>query len=278
MTRHSLFAALPRRGRVIAAVLGSAVAGHVALGVLAGGAALTAFRVAAAPEPVFPAPARPVAPVVSPRWSTEPVRDNAGEAKTVIAALGPLRDRTVADIGAGEGYYEPHLARAVGPHGRVVAEDIDAATVAKLARRVRPLRNVTTLLGQPDNVALAPASVDVVLMVHMYHEITQPYALLWRLRRSLKGRWARRDRRRRPADRRPRGRRRRCSPANSARSAMPGRANARSAKGRISPCSNPARCQRRLPSAADAGGARRLPLTNDLRAPATGDCTSKQKA
>ena len=137
-------------------------------------------------EPVFPAPARPVAPIVSPRWSTEHARDNSGEAKTVIAALGPLAGRTVADIGAGEGYYEPHLARAVGPRGHVVAEDIDAATVAKLARRVRPLRNVSALLGRPDDVALAPASIDVVLMVHMYHEITQPYALLWRLRRSLK--------------------------------------------------------------------------------------------
>ena len=175
------------RGRIIATLLGSAVTGHLVVGVLAGGAALTGIRLAAAtPEPVFPAPARPVAPVVSPRWSTERARDNAGEAKTVIAALGPLRDRTVADIGAGEGYYEPHLARAVGPHGRVVAEDIDAATVARLAHRVRPLRNVTTLLGRPDDVALAPASIDVVLMVHMYHEITQPYALLWRLRRSLK--------------------------------------------------------------------------------------------
>ena len=137
-------------------------------------------------EPIFPAPARPVAPIVSPRWSTEHARDNAGEAKTVIAALEPLKGRTVADIGAGEGYYEPHLAHAVGPRGRVVAEDIDAATVATLARRVRPLKNVTALLGRPDDVALAPASIDVVLMVHMYHEITQPYALLWRLRRSLK--------------------------------------------------------------------------------------------
>ncbi len=137
-------------------------------------------------EPVFPSPARPVAPVVSPRWSSEDVRDNAGEAKTVIAAVGPLAGRTVADVGAGEGYYEPHLARAVGPHGRVVAEDIDAATVAKLTRRVRPYRNVRALLGRPDDVGLAPGSVDLVLMVHMYHEITQPYALLWRLRRSLK--------------------------------------------------------------------------------------------
>ncbi len=139
-----------------------------------------------AKEPVFPAPARPVAPVVSPRWSTEDARDNAGEAKTVLGALGPLAGRSVADIGAGEGYYERPLSRAVGPRGHIVAEDIDAATVAKLTRRVRPLGNVTALLGKPDDVALPPGSIDLVVMVHMYHEITQPYALLWRLRRSLK--------------------------------------------------------------------------------------------
>ncbi len=150
--------------------------------------AAAAFPAAAAPagEPVFPVPARPVAPIVSDRWSNEAARNDAGEARSVIAALGPLAGRTVADIGAGEGYYEPPLSRAVGPHGRVVAEDIDPATVARLARRVRRYRNVATLLGRPDAVPLDANSVDVVLMVHMYHEITQPYALLWRLRRSLK--------------------------------------------------------------------------------------------
>ncbi len=137
-------------------------------------------------EPVFPAPARPVAPIVSPRWSNERARNDAGEARMVIAAIGPLTGRTVADIGAGEGYYEPPLARAVGPRGHIIAEDIDADTVARLRSRVRRLHNVTALLGKPDDVALAPGSVDVVLMVHMYHEITQPYALLWRLRASLK--------------------------------------------------------------------------------------------
>jgi predicted methyltransferase len=138
------------------------------------------------PEPSFPALSRPVAPIVSPRWSTEDEREHLGEAGKVIAVLGDLTGKTVADVGAGEGYYEPHLSRAVGPTGRVIAEDIDEATVAKLARRVKPLHNVTTTLGRADNVGLARSSTDVVLMVHMYHEITQPFALLWRVRAGLK--------------------------------------------------------------------------------------------
>lgn len=162
----------------------------VALGLIAIAAATTAVvggpHGASPPEPRFPAPDRPVAAIVSPRWSTEDEREHVGEAAKVIGALGDLTGKTVADVGAGEGYYEPRLSRAVGPAGRVIAEDIDADTVAKLTRRVRAFRNVTTSLGRADNVGLAPSSTDVVLMVHMYHEITQPYALLWRVRASLK--------------------------------------------------------------------------------------------
>jgi SAM-dependent methyltransferase len=182
------------RRRAIVALLTSAAAAHLVAAVLVGGSALTAIRawagphgrVAAAHEPSFPTPDRPVAPTVSPRWSTEDAREHRGEADKVIAALGNLTGKTVADVGAGEGYYEPHLSRAVGGTGRVIAEDIDAKTVAKLARRVRGLHNVTATLGRADNVGLARSSADVVLMVHMYHEITQPFALLWRVRASLR--------------------------------------------------------------------------------------------
>ncbi|MGI4878809.1 MAG: methyltransferase domain-containing protein [Janthinobacterium lividum] len=161
----------------------SAFAAGLLVASAAGGHAVS-YRMAT--EPVFPAPARPVAPVVSPRWSTEDARDAVGEADKVVAALGPLAGRTVADIGAGDGYYEGHLARAVGTSGSVVAEDIDPATVAGLAQRVAPMKNVRAALGRPDDARLPDAAIDVVLMVHMYHEIAQPYALLWRLRASLR--------------------------------------------------------------------------------------------
>lgn len=174
-------------------VLSSAVGGHVVAAVLIAGSGLTAAGAfagshgkAVTHEPSFPVPARPVAPIVSPRWSTEDEREHIGEADKVIAALGSLKGLTVADVGAGEGYYEPHLSRAVGRNGRVVAEDIDAATVTKLARRVAPLGNVRTLLGRADNAGLPVDSTDVALMVHMYHEIAQPYAMLWRLRAGLR--------------------------------------------------------------------------------------------
>lgn len=136
----------------------------------------------------FPAPQRAVAAIVSPRWATEDERDRAGEADRVIAALGIGRGMTVADIGAGEGYYEPHLSKAVGPTGTVIAQDIVPETLAVLARRVDAAKwhNVMVARGQAHDPRLPPRSVDVALLVHMYHEIDAPFALLWNLRAALK--------------------------------------------------------------------------------------------
>ena len=94
----------------------------------------------------------------------------------------------VADIGAGEGYYTVRLAPLVGPRGRVLAEDIIPATRDRLAQRVQRenLDNVAVRLGLPDDPKLPAKSFDRVFLVHMYHEVTSPYAFLWHLREGLK--------------------------------------------------------------------------------------------
>jgi SAM-dependent methyltransferase len=136
----------------------------------------------------FPTPDRPVAPIVSPRWSTEDARDGAGEAAAVMAKGGIAPGMTVADIGAGEGYYTIRLAAKVGKTGRVLAEDIMPATRDTLADRVarERLDNVSVRLGEASDPKLPADSFDRVLMVHMYHEIEQPYEFLWNLRPSLR--------------------------------------------------------------------------------------------
>src|SRR5690606_5980160 len=95
---------------------------------------------------------------------------------------------TVADIGAGEGYYTVRLAEQVGARGRVLAQDINSGALQRLGSRVERERidNVSIKLGAEDDPHLPPNSFDRVLMVHMYHEITEPYAFLWRLRPALK--------------------------------------------------------------------------------------------
>ncbi len=136
----------------------------------------------------FPPPYRPVASIVSPRFSNEDARDKLGEAETVMRLAGITRGMSVADIGAGEGYYTIRLSPLVGPTGRVLAQDIIADTRDKLAQRVERERldNVAVRLGMPNNPQLPAASFDRVLMIHMYHEIEQPAEFLWHLRESIK--------------------------------------------------------------------------------------------
>ncbi|HEU0066851.1 MAG TPA: methyltransferase domain-containing protein [Sphingomonas sp.] len=136
----------------------------------------------------FPAADRPVAGIVSPRWSTEEARDRVREAEQVMDGARIRPGMTVADIGAGEGYYTVRLAQRVGRRGRVLAEDIVAGVRDTLATRVARdrLDNVSVRLGEADDPKLPANSFDRVMMVHMYHEIAQPYAFLWRLRPSLK--------------------------------------------------------------------------------------------
>jgi SAM-dependent methyltransferase len=136
----------------------------------------------------FPDPARPVAPIVSPRYSNEDARDSVGEADTVMQLAEIQPGMFVADIGAGEGYYTVRLAPLVGEEGRVLAEDIVPETRDELARRVNRenLQNVAVRLGEPNDPKLPAGSFDRIFMIHMYHEIERPSEFLWNLWSALK--------------------------------------------------------------------------------------------
>jgi ubiquinone/menaquinone biosynthesis C-methylase UbiE len=131
----------------------------------------------------FPRPSRPVVRVVANEFSNEDDRDERGEAKVVMDLADIRPGMTVADIGAGEGYYTVRLAERVGPEGRVLAQDISREALERLGRRVERerLENISIKLGQPDDPQLPPDSFDRIFMVHMYHEVSEPYAFLWRL-------------------------------------------------------------------------------------------------
>ena len=143
----------------------------------------------AAPEQSrFPKAGRDVAPIVGESFSTEDARDRLGEAEEVMRLAEIAPGMSVADIGAGEGYYTVRLAPIVGRRGRVLAEDIVPQTRDRLAQRVQRegLENVAVKLGTPADPMLPPGSFDRIFLVHMYHEVTEPYEFLWNLRGGLK--------------------------------------------------------------------------------------------
>jgi SAM-dependent methyltransferase len=135
----------------------------------------------------FPAPDRPVAPIISPAYSNERTRDQRGEAERVLNRLGVRAPMRVADIGAGDGYYTVRLARRLGPEATIYAEDVNADYVKRLeARLVREkVAGVQLVKGEPGDPKLPPASVDLAILAHMYHEIENPYEFLSRLRPAL---------------------------------------------------------------------------------------------
>ena len=103
-----------------------------------------------------------------------------------LAGIAP--GTSVADIGAGEGYYTVRLSERVGDQGRVLANDIDADALRRLGDRVERERldNVSIVNGLPDDPRLPAASFDRIFLVHMYHEVSEPYAFLWRMRPALR--------------------------------------------------------------------------------------------
>lgn len=102
-------------------------------------------------------------------------------------ALGIADGATVADLGAGGGWFTVRLARRVGPAGIVYAEDIQPQMIQSIRRRVERegLTNVRTVHGTPTDPRLPAGSVDAVLMVETYSEIEDPVALLRNIMRAL---------------------------------------------------------------------------------------------
>jgi predicted methyltransferase len=140
------------------------------------------------PAVAFPKPDRPVADIISPIWHDEKERDAAGEPRQLVHRLGIKSGMAVADIGAGSGYNVVRLSPIVGPRGRIIAQDVVPEYLRGLRRRVHDLgvQNVVISLGAPHDPRLPPGSLDIAILVHMYHEIAQPFGLLYNLVPALK--------------------------------------------------------------------------------------------
>lgn len=122
------------------------------------------------------------------RWLDRPRREQQEQGAKMLAALRIRPGDVVADIGAGSGYYTIRLARLVGPSGRVIAVDIQQKMLDLIRKREnrRGLRNIDLVLGRPDDPNLAPESLDLVLMVDVYHEFEWPFEMMQHIVRALK--------------------------------------------------------------------------------------------
>ena len=116
-----------------------------------------------------------------------PDRERWQQPDTIMDALGIHEGSSVADLGAGGGWFTVRLARRVGPNGRVYAEDVQKPMIESMERRIRRegLPNVTMVLGTEEDPKL-PGPVDAVLIVGVYGEVLKPVELLKNVRKALR--------------------------------------------------------------------------------------------
>ena len=153
--------------------------------------ALLASVLAGQAPGIHPISGRRLAPVMGYQgadWLERSERDDEEEPNVALTVVGIAKGSTVADIGAGSGFITERLAARVGPDGRVYANDVQPQMLQMLANRLarKKITNVTLVQGDVDDPKLPPRSVDLELMVDVYHEFSRPQVMLRKLRDALK--------------------------------------------------------------------------------------------
>ena len=130
----------------------------------------------------------PVMGVGGADWLTRPERIQEEEPDRMLAALDIQKGATVADIGAGVGYHVWRLSAIVGPAGKVIGEDIQEGMIRLMKKNIedRKLANVEPVLGTPTDPKLPSKSLDLVLMVDVYHEFSEPVTMMRHIQEALK--------------------------------------------------------------------------------------------
>ena len=121
-------------------------------------------------------------------WLDRSERVQEEEPDIALDAIKLAAGATVADVGAGSGYMTVKMARRVGPTGKVFANDIQPQMLSMLRQRLdrEKLSNVELVLGTFDDPKLPASTIDLILMVDVYHEFSEPQKMLQHMRESLK--------------------------------------------------------------------------------------------
>ena len=153
---------------------------------------LLALLLAPAPaQTTHPVTGRPIAAVMGmggADWLVRPEREQEEAPDAALDAIGIARGSTIADVGAGAGYFTWRLAARVGPAGKVFATDIQPQMLDLLRRNAasRGLHNVEAVLSTVDDPHLPRAALDLVLLVDVYHEFSEPQKMLRGIRAALR--------------------------------------------------------------------------------------------
>ncbi|MGD9719962.1 MAG: class I SAM-dependent methyltransferase [Pirellulales bacterium] len=121
-------------------------------------------------------------------WLMRESRQREEDCAKMLGALGVKPGQTVCDLGCGNGFYTLQLARMVGENGKILAVDIQPEMLHMLEERAKEeqLANIEPLLGTPIDPQLAADSVDLILLVDVYHEFSHPPQMLAAMRKALK--------------------------------------------------------------------------------------------
>jgi ubiquinone/menaquinone biosynthesis C-methylase UbiE len=121
-------------------------------------------------------------------WLERSEREIEELPETALDKIGIKEGMTVADVGAGVGYFTVRLGQRVGPKGKVFAVDVQPEMLSILKQRAAKanLKNIVTILGSESDPKIPPGSADLILLVDVYHEFSQPQRMLQRLGEALK--------------------------------------------------------------------------------------------
>jgi len=142
-------------------------------------------------QSVHPVTGRRIAPVMGlggADWLDREERAREEQPEKTMAALNLKPGMMVADVGAGTGFYSIRMARCVAPAGIVYANDIQPGMLDRLRAKAaaQDVKNIEIILGTESDPKLPPGKLDLVLLVDVYHEFSQPQRMLDRIRESLK--------------------------------------------------------------------------------------------
>jgi ubiquinone/menaquinone biosynthesis C-methylase UbiE len=130
----------------------------------------------------------PVMGVAGADWLDRNERESEENPDAALDAIGIKPGMVVADVGAGTGYMTLKMASRIGPTGKVYAEDVQPEMLRRLRRNAveAKLNNIQTVLGGEADPKLPPDTLDLILLVDVYHEFSQPQRMLRKMRESLK--------------------------------------------------------------------------------------------